>query len=1193
MGKDEIKTEGSQAVSKTPTYNPEQRQAIKTRNKDILVAAGAGCGKTFVMIERIADNIIEKVASVDQLLVVTYTKAAASEMRVKLANKINDLLADSQYSEDEKTYLRTQADLIGQSDICTLHKFCQNIIQKYFYVLDLDSSFSICDDSEANVLRNRAIKQIFEELIAKDDPDFALLAQTFDDKRGFGKISNYVFKIYEFLNNQPDINVFRDRVNSAFNTDLNKNKFAQVLNKNTAELFEHFHKVFFGLFNDARMLGLGNLVELLSGYILLLEKVRSDNSFEQNLRTAFSIKMTALPRTKAQSPEEDEMRARIKEAKDSFTKGLKGVLADYITDDIEAIKADMVSSKRIVNAMLDLVQLFRERYLRLKKDKNLLDFSDLEHYAYQILSNPQVNAEVRNRYKQIYVDEYQDVNDIQEGILNKVHDIRDIFLVGDVKQSIYGFRNTNPQIFLDKLEKFGAENKDTGSAIAINLNNNYRSDQRVLDYVNWVFGILMTKEFAGIDYNKGNAMNSASDYQHNNPKALPTVEFMIVNKTKDTEEKLNAGEVYTVSKAPLVQDVDKSYAKAEAYAIYNKIMYLLGEQKTIYDAKKKIDREIQFSDITILARTRSNALMEILSTLTELGLPVAPVSKDSVLEEYEVRLLFDYLNLVNNRTDDIFVTEFLVSPIVGLDEEDLCKIRANKPNAEYFYQCVIGYDTDDEIGHKISFALDLIENSRDSLINGTVYQTLMDFCKMTEYLHIFSAMLDGEGKVRNVMGFLNSFIGKKYNYDLRDYLANMAENIDKEKILREPNTEASVIGVATMHQSKGLEYPIVFMVDCGHNYNIEDKKGDFLLSSELGIGMYAYDSENRRKRKTILHSAVKVASKDKDLAERQRLLYVAMTRAKNHLFISGAMKLDNFYPYQSAYALKSVQNDLSLILSALPADAINSLNCIGSYTQKMLGHNVEYSKIAVPENEECIENFINPSKNEDIPAKYEDLLTKNVGYVYKFAKSTNSSLNNSVTSLNRTVKDEGESVCDEPCKFDVSENKSFENVDTEVGIAFHKAMQFIDFDLDNEAEIMQYLSKKLTEDELKLVNCGKILQAIRKLRPFVSGAKLLREQEFMMKIPLKELLRTDVDDEVLVQGVIDLVIVKDDQIIILDYKTSNTRDIEKTAKSYFTQLLCYQKAVEAVYGCPVKQKFLYFFLQERLILIDNDCVVFV
>lgn len=1182
----------------TPTYNPEQKLAIKTRDKDILVAAGAGCGKTFVMIERIADNIIQKVASVDQLLVVTYTKAAASEMRVKLANKINDLLADPQYSEEDKNYLRKQADLIGQSDICTLHKFCQNIIQKYFYVLDLDASFEICDSSEANMLRNRAISEIFDELIAKDDAEFALLAKTFDDKRGFGKISEYVYKMYEFLNNQPDINVFRQKVNSAFNTDLNVNKFAQVLNKNTVELFEHFYAIFANLRYKANLMMQESLVQLIDSYLFALRQVKSQNTFEQNLGMAFAVKLTPIPRTKAKSPEEEELREELKIVKSNFSKSLKDVLATYITDDINVIKSDMVASQSIVNAMLNLVQMFRERYLKLKKDKNLLDFSDLEHYAYQILSNPQIGAEVRNRYKQIYVDEYQDVNDIQEGILNKVHDIRDIFLVGDVKQSIYGFRNTNPQIFLDKLAQFGAEDKNVGTAITVNLNNNYRSDQRVLDYVNWVFGILMTKEFAGIDYNNGNVMNSASGYQHNNPLALPTVEFMIVNKATEENEKLDASQVYRVSRAPLVADVEKSYAKAEAYAIYNKIIYLLGTQKTIYDAKKKVDRPIQFSDITILARTRSVALKEILDTLRELGLPVAPMSKGSVLEEYEVKILYDYLNLVNNCTDDIFVTELLISPVVGLDEEALCRIRANSPQSEYFYQCVQSYDVDDEIGKKLTQFWGLIEESRNELINGTVYQMLMNFCDKTHYLDILRQMPDGGSKIRNVMGFANSFIGKKYNFDLQDYLANMSGNTQQEEILQESNTEASVIGVATMHQSKGLEYPIVFMVDCGHAYNMDDKKGDFLLSSELGIGMYAYDANNRTKRKTILHSAVKVASKDKDLAERQRLLYVAMTRAKNHLFISGAMKLDSFEPYQSAYALKNVPNDLCLILSSLSIDALLTLRGVGSYTQIIEGNKVEYSLVDVPqigeknEPKKVVHNMTTETGANS--PRFAEMLTKNIKFNYPFTESSVIALKNSVTTLNhKASNDEAESVCDEPQNFDLSESKLNENVDTEVGIAFHKAMQLIDFNLNSEAEIVQFLSKRLSADELKMINCGKILQAVRKLRPLLSGATLLREQEFYMQIPLNELIKTNVVDKVVVEGVIDLVAIKNDEIIIIDYKTSNTHNLQKTAQSYVTQLRCYQKAVEGVYNRQVKQKFLYFFLQERLILIDNDCLVFV
>lgn len=1174
-------------TAKTVEYNPEQRLAIKTRNKDILVAAGAGCGKTFVMIERIADNIIEKVASVDQLLVVTYTKAAASEMRVKLSNKINDLLADPQYSEDDKAYLRTQADLIGQSDICTLHKFCQNIIQKYFYVLDLDASFAICDDNEAKVLRNRAINQLFDDLIAANDADFLLLAKTFDDKRGFDKIAKYVYKIYEFLNNQPDISAYRQKVNSAFNEDLSQNRFAQVLNKNTAELFQHFTAIFRQLRIDAQYLGLEKMVELLDNYVMMMSQVRESNDFETNLRYAFNIKLPALPRTKAQSPEEDDLRAATRDAKEEFSKGLKNVLADYTTSDISQIKNDIMSGQGLVNAMLNLVEQFRNRYLTLKKEKNLLDFSDLEHYAYQILSNPQVNAEVRNRYKQIYVDEYQDVNDIQEGILNLVHDIRDIFLVGDVKQSIYGFRNTNPQIFLDKLDKFNSEDKVTGSAIKIDLNNNYRSDQRVLDYVNWIFGVLMTKEFAGIDYSDGNAMNSASNYQHNNPKALPTVELMVVNKTKTESEKLSAAQIYTVSTAPLVEDEEKSYAKAEAYAIYDRIMYLLSEQKTIYDAKKKIDRPIQFGDITILARTRSNALMEILACLGELGLPIAPVSKESVLEEYEVEILLSYLKLIDNRADDIALTEFLVSPIVGLDEEDLCKIRVNFQQKEYFYQCVYEYSQDDEIKEKIDFALDLLDFGRKKLINGSIYQTLMEFCDKTDYLNFVAAMPRGEERVRNIMGYLNSFIGTKYDYDLCDYLSNMSQNTEVEKILREPNTGASVIGVATMHQSKGLEYPIVFMVDCGHNYNIEDKKGDFLLSSELGIGMYTYDTESRIKRKTILHSAVKIASKDKDLAERQRLLYVAMTRAKNHLFISGAMRLDTFIPYQSAYGLKSTQNDLSLILSSLTIDDVNTLRAVGSLSQELTKENiVKYTVLDTPSDNAEQNNVTIPTKNKGITAKYVDILTKNADFDYPYKKSCATVLNTSVTALNHEASVQ---ILENTLQnTEKSNSPEVEKIDTEVGTAFHKAMEIIDFNLSTEGEVAEYLSKKLSADELKMVDCGKITKAINNLRPILQGAKLLREQEFSMRAPLCELIKTDVCDEVFVRGIIDLVAVKDDEVILVDYKTSNSQDLQKTAQTYATQLNCYEKAVEAVLSRPVKQKFLYFFLQERLILIDND-----
>lgn len=1174
---------------KKDKFNPNQALAVYTTDRDILVSAGAGCGKTFVMIERIAENIINKAVSVDELLVVTYTNAAASEMRVKLNNKINELLAGDGLNDEDKNYLRRQADLIGQSDICTLHKFCQNIIQKYFFVIDLDSSFAIAEESETEILRNRAIAEVCDELLSAGDPDFLLLANTFDDKRGYDKINEYVFKIFEFLNNQPDIDLFIQKVNSAYDADLNNNRFAQEIDRYTVEFFEHYVGVFSALKREAMLEGLERLVELLDTYIQTLSKINIKNGFEANHHLVYNaIDLHALPRNTI-SPEDDAMKTRISEIKSGFSKGLKSVRENYITPDIAELKRDMLASQGVVNAMFKLVALFRQRFLALKKEKNLLDFSDLEHFAYEILKNPQVGEEIRRKYKQIYVDEYQDVNDIQEGILNLIHKQRDIFLVGDVKQSIYGFRNTNPQIFLDKLSSFGREDND--NAMTIHLNENYRSDQRVLDYVNMVFGILMTQDFAGIDYLPDNGMRSGANYLPVE-NALPIVEVMIIGKQREETEKMEPAGVYRMSTAPLIEDIEKSYAKAEAYAVYNKIMELMSTQKQIYDAKKKCYRDIQFGDITLLARTRSAGLVEILNELTALGLPVAPVSRESIMKEYEVRLLFDYLNLIDNRRDDIRLAGFLVSPIIGLDEDEMSRIRMQNPKLDTFCDCVLAYENDDEIKRKIDYALDLIDAGRERLVEGSVYETLLDFCEKTGYLHIVAAFDEGESRYRNVMGFVNSFIGKKYNYDLYDYLATVAENRSEQDLAREPNAEASVIGFATMHQSKGLEYPIVFMVDCGHNYNNEDKRGDFLLNSDLGVGMYTYDSVLRTKKKTILHSAVRVATKNKDLAERERLLYVAMTRAKNHLYITGAINLDKFESHTTAYALKSVQNDMSLILSSVNSEDLDTLKNVGTVTHdlgannKIVYHYLPATHTGSGENApETIEMVGSCERDDALTSR----LRENQEYKYPHLADTTISRQNSVTSLNRLAGVRVSEVI-KSAEADAATDCDAETaaVDTEVGIAFHKAMQYIDFSLDTEAEVAEFLGKILDARELKMVDCGKILRAIQTLSPIIGSALILREQPFIMRAPICDLIKSEAKTSVLVDGVVDLIAVKDDEIIIIDYKTSHTRDLQKTANSYRTQLDCYQKAVQGVYNRPVIHKFLYFFLQERLILIDNN-----
>ena len=1170
-------------------YDRFQQQAIDTRNKDMLVSAGAGSGKTSVMIEKIASYLIDGTVNIDELLVVTFTNAAASEMRRRLESKLNEkLLLD--LPADQHQRIVNQLELLGQSDICTLHKFCQTIIQKYFYTIDLDPSFSIGDETETAVLRARALNDLLEHEAEKGDPDFMLLANTFDDKRNFNKIKNYVYKIHEFLTNLPNVEEFKQRALGALEGELDANKLTAIINRYVAEVFEYFYTAFNDLNTEAKFIGYEELEEYLTPLLAELGKVNVNNTFSQNHHNVFAFPAMKDLRISTFSPESTELKAEASKLKKDLSDRLKYLRTKVlVSEDLGKISHDLKDTRQALNAMFKIVERFESAYMNAKKERNILDFSDLEHYCYQILSNLEVRREVQARYKLIFVDEYQDINDVQEGIIAMVHTDRDLFLVGDIKQSIYGFRGTNPQIFLDK--KIAFSNEEDADTTAIDFKYNYRTDRRVLDFVNFVFGKLMTRELGEIDYLPDNEMISDNVFLVQN--SMPQVEIDIVYKEKKTvsaEDRLQVNDVYRVSTAPLVEDEERDFARSEGVIIAEKIAKIMTEQRVIYDAKLKAERPIEFSDITLLCRSRSNNVSTILDTLAEYGIPVMQLEKDSIFSEYEVQILFAYLNLVHNPCDDINLTILLHSPVVGLDENELALVRACAPACDNYYECVseFAHEHSDEVAKKINYALELIDEGAGRLINDNIYNMLNWFIERTHFIALISALPDGQNRVKNVYGFINGFNGKKYNTDLGEYLSSVEEKEEEPEILPERVVGANVVKVETMHHSKGLEYPIVFLIDTGHGFNKEDKKGDFLLNNQLGVGMYKYDEILRTKTPTISLSALKIAIDNKNFADNLRLLYVAMTRAKNHLFITGCCDTKKLHTNTCAYAVKSSNNFLEMILSAFSSaeiDALASTNAritVPLAVDNNININV-YSKIDYKKAN--TDNIKNKLENSDIDANFYNLLTKNCGYAYKFAKSTTLALKNTVTNLNREA-DEMESVNPEPKNFTLSEN--YNAVSTEAGIAYHKAMQLIDFDLNTVEAVKNYLIGKLNERELELVDPTKIFMAIQNIRPLLEGARVYREQQFMMRTRHCDLVKNStITDEILLQGVIDLIIVKNNEIILLDYKTSGSHNIEKTAQNYIMQLNCYSEAISGAMHAKVSKKFLYFFLQERLILIDN------
>ncbi len=1167
-------------------FNDFQREAILTRDKDILVSAGAGSGKTSVMIERIARNIIEEGINVNEMLVVTFTNAAANEMRLKLEKKLNEVLRTAT-DEHVKKRLREQLDLLGQSDICTLHKFCISIIQKYFYAIDVDPSFNVGDESETALLRARAFSDLVADCEKRQDDEFNLVASTFDSKRNFNKIRDYIYKIHTFLTNLPDIDEFRRRVDEAYDGSIDENKFTTILNSYIIEMFDYFKASFHESLNDAEMIGYTDMCEYLKGIISVLDCVKPDLPFTKNHFAVYNLPSMKALSVKANSTEEDELKESVKEVKEDFSKKLKDLRdKKLISSDLNKIEQDLKETKSVLNAMFSLVERFETRYNKLKKDRNIFDFSDLEHFAYKILSDETVCAEVRARYKQIYVDEYQDINDIQEGIIARVHGARDLFLVGDVKQSIYGFRNTNPQIFLDKLGAFSMKNNEDN--VAIRLNYNYRTDQKILELVNFVFGRLMTKNLGGIDYLPDNEMQSDMTFVPAE-NALPEIEIDIINKPRETATPLEPDGVYRVSTSPIIESVERDFARSEGVRIAEKIAEFMTKQKTIYDARKKAFREINYSDITLLCSARTEEVSIILETLADYGIPVGLLNNDEIFDEYEIQVLFAYLNLVNNPYNDLYLTTFLSSPVINLDENALARVRACAPTRDNYYECVYEYENrDDELARRIKYAHELINDGAERIINDNIYNLLNYFCDKTNYLALIGALENGQNRVKNVIGYINNFTGKKYNNDLRDYLSSVEQAETKPKISPEVAIGDNAVNVETMHKSKGLEYPIVFLINTGHKFNTINRVGDFILHSALGVGTNKYDTTTRTQTPTLSLNAIKIAMRDKDFAENLRLLYVAMTRAKNHLIITGSTDIKKLKSNTSPFAVKSRGNFLELILSAFTPTEIDSIrNGITSFKMPMgIDNNLVVNVF------DCIDyNVVKQEKvlqKEDfnhLNAKMSDILAKFSDYTYKFDKSTHLALKNTVTALNRE-SEAGESVNIEPQHFSVSESLS--SITTEQGIAYHKAMQLIDFELPSVESVSLYLSTRLTPNEMALVDPQKIYSAICQIRPMLDGARILREQQFMMRKPYNSLVpNSDITDEILVQGVIDLVIIKNNSITLIDYKTSGSHNIEKTAQNYVMQLNCYSEAIHGALHARPTQKFLYFFLQERLILIDN------
>jgi len=1158
----------------------EQIETINSK-QNLIVSANAGSGKTFVMLQRVVNFVAQNGYSVLDFLLITFTDAAANQMRVKLQKDLLKKYNDLEITKEQKEHIKKELSLISQADISTIHTFCYKIIKKYFYVVNLSASVSICDEEMSKTLQEKAMQNTLNHYTSKVNEDFLELFSSYDSKRNFSTIKEIILKIFNHTSNETDKDCFRKKVESVYDGDFENSKICEIINDYVCDIFEYYNSVFEQVLTDANYAGFKELSVNCEEILKNTKLVSRNNSFRENHNIIFN-KLSKFPqKSKAKEGCEDLMDFWA-EQKNNLVAEIKDIKTKYyLTDDINKLKQDLLWCQKNVKMLVEMEETFAKKYEELKKQRNLLDFADLEHYALKILKDESIRDEISQSYKHIFVDEYQDVNNIQEAIINSLWNEKynTLFLVGDPKQSIYRFRNTNPQIMINKLESFCGDNKKS-----INLLHNFRSDEGILSFVNFVFSKIMTEKFSNINYQKtGLFLKGLEDFPKND---WPVVELNVIKTSKKHDEKIVPTKVYSVLDAEIQKENINEYAKEEAFVIASKISELISTQHLIYDAdfdKNNGLRKINYSDIAILYRSKGSYLQSLLDELKKFDIPLKSVSGENILEEYEIQVLINYLKLINDSQDEYALVGFLTSPIVNMSFEELGILREDSDLS--FFEIIKQNLSKNE---KIKYAFSLIESGKENLYNESVYKVLANLIELTNYESLIGSLENGENRVFNVRAYVSSLLTNSYNNDLVAYLSSV-EDGDELKIEDSFSGQKDAVNIVTMHHSKGLEYPIVFMVDMAHEFSSKDLSGPCLFSSDLGIGVQKFDKENRYKSSTIARSAIIIDENKKRFAEELRILYVGLTRAKNHLYITGKAKLDNLRHNVCGEYLNKQNNYMSIILSCLKDSELEAMR---------LGK--EKLEIQTENNNSFIINVYEPNeKNDNIDVKnshkaynfnaLSDEIEKNIIKINsRIEKELIKSGISYKSSVSRIMEKEDNKVSysSQPQKFTLNEDGVSAD---KIGVAYHKAMEIIPLNLESNEEIEKFLSQNLPFDVFNLIDCEKILKCVKYLQKWVKGAdKIIREGKFYLNIPYNKIVKSsNVEDNILIQGVVDLVVIKGEQAVLIDYKTNRQKNDDIMREKYEIQLDCYKIAVENALKKKVTSKILYSFFKDCEILFDK------
>jgi len=1161
----------------------QQRQAVEDRGGNLLVSAAAGSGKTKVLVDRLLSYLTaeDAPANVDDFLIITYTKAAASELRGKIAAKISERIAEL----PQNNHLQRQMQRLYLAKISTVHSFCSDILREYAYKLDISADFRVAEETECMQYQTRILEQLLDDAYNRIGEDGDL--QTFVDTQGFGRndsmIPRIILQVYNSAMCHLDpvkwldqcvLDAETDGMTDASQTVWGKYLIGRLKNA----LKGHISALQRCIQEASSQDGFDKVCDFLSNTVSQLQELEQLSEWDR-IAACPGVDFGTLrfPKGLGDSDIAERIKAVRNACKDQVAKLLKG-----FADSSEKVLDDLSVTSSSARGLIKLVKEFSERYTKLKRSRRIMDFSDLEHYMLRLLYGKNrtgltsVAGEIGDRFREIMVDEYQDSNGVQDAIFSALTAKRNnCFMVGDVKQSIYQFRLADPGIFLKKYDTFvPAEEAQPGQPRKVLLSKNFRSAGSVINAVNDVFTGCMSAEVGGLDYGQQERLYEGIAHIK---QAEPEIEFYAIDVQEDTYDE-------------------------ESAFVAQQIITLLDGKHFIRD--KEGLRPVRPDDIAVLLRSPGSVGADFCYALEQRGIRCAMGGSEDLLCTEEIRILHALLQTVYNPMLDIPLVSVLSSRVFAFKANDLAAIRAKHTSCSFYH--ALKKDGGEQAGSFLETLEELRQYARMNSLSGLVRKII----GVTRLDSIYAAMPDGMERVRNIKAFVQYISGYESTgaKELGQLLSHLEAVAEKGMSISSEQSNPGCVTIMSIHKSKGLEFPVVFLCGLSRRFNHDSATSQVLCHKDMGLGLSCIDRENRVRYPSISKKAIAAKIMADSISEEMRVLYVALTRAKDRLIMT--------------YAAKNVEKDIAEVACRIDYSDKNLLSADASCP----GQWVLQAAVKRTEAGALLHNTVSPdcrSVTEDpwkiqlvtvgvqresaqqqeesmqaLPPYIVDRMKETLSFQYPHTSATVTPSKQTATQLKGRRKDseaaentDGKAFI--PLKFRKPGFAAQEQSSLDFGNTVHLVMEHLDYS--------KCVSPEGVKDELlRLSREGFVKpEDVEQLDPqiifgffetdlgrkMMTRSDLLREFKFSVLVGGADYSCFCDTDKVLLQGVVDCAMIEDDGITVVDFKTDRVTEstLEQVAGAYRFQVKAYTDALKRIYDKPVKASYLYFFRIKKLV----------